>query len=1280
MAAQKVYSIQINGLTESVKAVDALNESLKNIESRIKALDGKSVKVGASSSGGGTKSSSTSSLSEEEKLEKQIAQLEEKRIAYSKEVYQNYLAAKDVLKETVKDQQQLAAAERVQANTYSNTMEGIKQKLADLKSVHFTTDISTDEFKKQTEEINELTNKLKKLEEEYGVYTRNVGNYASAADGFKGLRYEIAGTVQEFDNAKQALKELKKERDTLAVKSELGIISEEEAKRLKDLIPTVAHLQSAIQDAGKPMDAIMDTMQSIVAIAQTAKGFSAFFGLDSDEIERSIQKLVALQNAMQGLQTIQKQLQSGEGIGGWIKKASSAMDAFAASITKTDKAAKGFALSLKVLSGIALVAVIYQIIKALSDLKKESDEVKKATEDGLKAYAKAESELTVLQKRLNDFNGTKKQEKKLVDELNSKYGTSLGQYKSLSQWKTVLAQKGRAYCQVLQKEAEMQALMNIYTENFIKLQKAKQAQEEGNQDTVDLILKALDGQATVRQVLASIRDDIKAPLSDDLNEYNNELDREIHELEEKNKKILEDVGKLQTDIDELNKNNKLNDNSDQIDKNTDKTKKSLEEGQKSINQLEVRLMQEGLNKKLRQLDEEERQTINKLKENGRKTSDEIAKIQRAYTQIRIKTIQEYLQSLEEKIKESAKNISEIDFNINVNHIKNTIDSLRNDAEKMKTLDMGESSFQPLTSSRDLEYKVDDQLSNSFKNRYRITSNFYKDLIELLVSYQKDEQALTAENIKEEEKKQREAENDRFSIQMSGLTKTKAALEEASKAIVKKYGVIAEDGAIEIKAGNKEIEDSYKKLQADIITVDDQIETAKKQHKQNLNEITTSANNAIKKNELDTAKEISTTQEKNYNLQVSNYREFLSKLNDEVNQNPVVSKGWGIVNVTQTKKNYNEIINAAKAAVASIEAEEAKVSDDPLLTDEAKNATLRQLDDIKKSILQGMNVTKEASKNLVADLMQSIQMYLQETLNSFNTIMQAVWQMEDNEYDDEQERLDKENEMIQDKLSKQADIISQYKSTIDSIEDELATSRGDRRQHLIDQLNAEMEAERRAQKEKERLQKEEERNKKKQEELEKKRKKSQYNRDKLQAIVNGAMAVTMAAINTWPIPAIPMMALAASTTAAQLAIMAANKPYRVGGQLEGGLVTGKRHTQGGVPVGNTGIEVEGSEYIIRRESTTPNLNLLEFINKSQKKLDLSDFIDFYAEKPRKVIKGIQKRTFADGGVLPTLPNALDIRDQLQNVIINQDNRPIYVSVVDINNKQEDVRRVQALAGL
>ena len=55
--ANKIYSIQINGLQESVKAVDALSASLDNLDKKIKALEGKAVKIG--STGGDSKSSST---------------------------------------------------------------------------------------------------------------------------------------------------------------------------------------------------------------------------------------------------------------------------------------------------------------------------------------------------------------------------------------------------------------------------------------------------------------------------------------------------------------------------------------------------------------------------------------------------------------------------------------------------------------------------------------------------------------------------------------------------------------------------------------------------------------------------------------------------------------------------------------------------------------------------------------------------------------------------------------------------------------------------------------------------------------------------------------------------------------------------------------------------------------------------------------------------------------------------------------------------------------------
>ena len=1062
----KTYQIEINGLKESADAVKVLNAELDSLEKRIKALEGKAINVGSK-----TSTDSTSSLDAQDKLQKDILATEQKLAEVRDENYKKLLHMKEELKEYTQIAKSQAAAEENQQGLYdTNTMAGMKGQLKSIKQEMQTLDISSDRFRELSQQANDLNNKLKEIEQSYGQYGRNVGNYANGvAEGIEKLKIDIGGITQEFDSAKEALVKLRKEMQTLSVKKDLGIISAEEEERLKSLVPTVAQLKSSIEDAGKPMDALLDTMQSFAAIASVSQGISALFGVDDSKIQQTIQKLVALQNVLQGLQTLQKQMQEQQGIGGWLAKGNAAIDTFAASITKTDKAAKALSLTLKGISLLALIDVVYQLINGLSDLKKKQEEINNATEEGVKAYAKAETELSVLKTKLDNFNGSKKQEEKLVKELNSKYGTSLGQYKSLAGWKDALIKKGTAYCQVLQKEAEMQALMNIYTENYIKLEKARQAQEKGNQDTADLILKMLDGQANIRQVWASIKDDFKAPFSDDLNSYNNELQREINELDENGKNIMEKIKKLQTEITELNEENKINDYSGQIDKNTKKTKDKLAEAQRELNELELRLMQDGLSKKLRQLDEEERQTLNKLKENGRKTNDEIQKVQRAYASLRLKEIREYAKNLENTISESAKNIESIKFEIDTSHIKNSIDSLKNDMEQLKTLDMTESSFSPITSRSDLKEKGInvgiDQLTNSFKNRYNITSNFYAKLIQSLISYQNDEQALIKENIKEEEKIQRKAEGERYSAQISGLTATKAKIEEGLKAIEDKYGEVTENGAVVVEQSNKKISEDtlyyYRDLESQLVEINGQIENAKQQHKDKLLEITNSANNAIKKNELDTAKDISTTQEKYYNLQISNYREFLSKLNDEVNKNPVTDKNWGIVNISQTNKNYNEIINAAKEAVTSIDTEIKKVSDDPLLTDEAKAATLRQLEDIKKSINQGLDVTEEASKNLISDFISSTQIYLQASLDAFNQIMNAVWDAQDTQFEKQQKYLDKENEKISEALSKQEEMINDYKSSIDSIEDELANSRGDRRQHLIDQLNAEMEAERAA---------------------------------------------------------------------------------------------------------------------------------------------------------------------------------------------------------------------------
>jgi chromosome segregation ATPase len=267
-------------------------------------------------------------LSDEERVQKEINKLKEEgqkldaKIAASQdEIYKRVDATKQLYKETIADQKAMAAQERLVADSYSNTMQGMKNKLADLKSVINTTDLGDgDQIKKMTQEANELTNKLKEMEESYGQFGRNVGNYASAAEGFKGIQVNVGGVIREFDNAKEASRTLNNELKTMAVNGQT------DTDEFKNLRQAVMQMESAMNDAKKPMDDLMDAMESLTALASVSQGFSALFGIDDSEIQRSIQKLVALQNVLKGIETINKQMQTGEGIGSWLSKGSDAVD------------------------------------------------------------------------------------------------------------------------------------------------------------------------------------------------------------------------------------------------------------------------------------------------------------------------------------------------------------------------------------------------------------------------------------------------------------------------------------------------------------------------------------------------------------------------------------------------------------------------------------------------------------------------------------------------------------------------------------------------------------------------------------------------------------------------------------------------------------------------------------------------------------------------------------------------------------------------------------------
>lgn len=1343
MDGKKIYSIQINGVKESVDAIDSLVKQLNTLEAKINSLQSKSVNISA---GGGSKtSSSKSSLSEDEKLERQIEQIDAKRVAYSKDIYQNYLAAKDVLKETVADQKQLAAAERIAADAYSNTMQGMKDKLADLKSVHFTTDISSDEFKNQTKEINEITEALKKLEKEYGVYSREVGHYENAANGFKKLQVEVAGTVHEFDNAKQAAVTLKKELATLQAKKDQGmLLSEDELKRFEELPEVVAQLKSSIQDAGKPMDNLMDTMQSFVAIAQTYKGLGAFFGIDDDKLQRSIQKLVGLQNAMQGIQTIASQMQSTEFLGGWVSKGSNAIDKIVDSIFGVEKASKAATVatnSLKVaLKGIGIGVIIAGVIELIDLLEKWSDKqedaakkaeeaaekVQKAVDEQRQAYVNASasymntaSRLSYLQTEYRKTNDALRKTN-IIREAAAEFKKLGMSVKNLNDAQRIFVQDGDKVIQLLKLQGDAAAISALRMEAF---KKSFQMLLENGYDVNAASILAGSNKTVV------------------------ELDKRLGKVTDQINTIK---GKLKIGVDDVGKGV------------SDAIKKTSEE----ITRLELRLMREGLNKKLRQLDIEENKLIEEIKKNGKNTAEQIKAVQEKYAQLRIKEIDEYLKTIKEKVKKTAQDIADFKFELNIESFENQIENLENLIANLPN--KATSNFQVFIPSRESKgmYKellkdqnlytklsyiqankeklLNAQRSKNYEELYNNLTNWFNSIgklqyqslgetqkkVEDFVSYFKDGNidikttALQMQGEFERMNKDLIIYLDAFGTKPMDsldqqLDRRLSRIEDYNKTVLneqKKYYdeqlKLQEDKlyeenlkaqAAELKRRDALLESMLKEkaiLEEDIKNYNARTD-AEKEALQEMKDNLETINKQMIQVQEDSDKKSENIQNEYYNrlkstqlqfLQkrtelTNNYfdkvqyslSEFLTSVNDLLNSSTQYNN-WNIVNLSQTNKNLDEAKTATQKALNDIDNYLIKAQMlwyMGFITPEAKDAINKQLLDLKRSFGLTLADIEAESKEAFPKFMQSIMQYIQGAADMVQSMFELAWANEDAAFDKEQEQLEKQNEAIEKALDKQQDIVEQHKNAIDDIESELASARGARRQHLIDQINAEIAAERAAKKEQEKLEKKKEANEKKQEELDKKRRKEQQNRDVISAIISTALA-TANALATQPfIPTgLAMGSLAAALGAVQIAIIKSQK-YK-----EGGIIDGKSHAQGGVKVFGGRAELEGGEMIVNKTTTMQNVEVLEYINSKKKRMSLDDFIEFYTSgKLKSNIKSISPSSkFENGGQLTLDTSNIDFNDKLLDAFEAYSRRPLYVAVTDIERKQNDLNQVRALAGV
>lgn len=396
---KKIYSIQINGIDQSIKQVDALSDALQFLDKKIKELESRSVSITSSNSGG---SSRNADLQTEDKLLKQIQSTEQQIRDARREDYASLLAQKDLLKDITDEAKQRAAAERLSVGNYGNTIKGLKQELSDIKTVMQTTDLGSNKFDELNKRASELVNKLKEL----GQFGKNTGNYKSVFDEAKKITVQVGNTTREFKSVRDASRQLEQEFKALVHAEKEGTKEFEElSEAIHKFAMAEKRAESAVNDlkaSSQGMDDILDMFESFTALGSISQGFSAFFGIDDTEIQRSIQKLVALQNVMEGIEKIRQQMNTQEGIGKIFQGGNEAIDSFVSNLTgaqigvngltKGSKVAtlavRGLSLALKGLAIGVVIGIINMLVQGFERLTKIMNS-NKATVDALNSSMNA---------------------------------------------------------------------------------------------------------------------------------------------------------------------------------------------------------------------------------------------------------------------------------------------------------------------------------------------------------------------------------------------------------------------------------------------------------------------------------------------------------------------------------------------------------------------------------------------------------------------------------------------------------------------------------------------------------------------------------------------------------------------------------------------------------------------------------------------------------------------------------------------------------------------------
>jgi hypothetical protein len=1284
----KKYTIVVDGVKEAIDSVKSLKETLDSVSTTVEAT----TKVEKESAA--AKKTSTSATDELGKVQKKLNEYDAQ---YQAEVAKAKAALKgknDEVKNALTMEQDLQTIENASMNTYKEKQSYLS---ALNRVIRNMTDEETVNGKTKQELIQisaEVQQSLKDEDEQMKIYTRNVGNYKSAVEGLE----------KPHKGLKQELKEIKGQMAQMLVD---GISPIDEA--FQALAERAGMIKDAIGDAGAEVShfasdtAAMDNVVNVATTLTASYGLvissMQAFGIENDEVIKGIQKLEAVQTALNSLNSLSSSLldnstasykiyhailqavglekktvatattalnaaQTAESAGAAAATTSTtaltaAEGAEAVGATTAASATAAFAASLwAVLSPLlVIVATVALVVAGIYGLVEAYDAIFGPTEEETKAM---------------------EAQCQAMDALNSKTAESIDLLKQKSdeeaEWVNAAI---NAYQQnIVALEQHVEQCKEFYGEDSDEYKKALEEKEKAEQEYEKY---QKDGLEYLTKIAHQAREKDKEETMGKFNyqrkkaeesyNYQVTLMKNLVKLGKitaaQEKQMLADLqlaykqAKAQIDKDEKESNTKTTTRSTNITRGTGGSSKKETDAQKAA-------------KEWKKASEELSKTIQSMSE---KTTQMLVKQQ-------------------ERALEEAKNIAK---EIKVND-KKSYD------EKITQLRVAETEeINVLAAKHALEIK-------GYEAKWAEIQTKYKGHTDLLKKYQDEYETQVTLSNKEYKAELEKIDKDYFKQEEDALKeyKQKVAKEnndKAKKALENLKNTIDSELKEITNANDKTLSELQGKYQEYLPEISDTIKDADKVWKR-FWELPPDADNwhdQFVKMEKDFGNFPNFIESETAKVDeiYSQCTDQLGKTTSEFEQHIINSYKLGLEQIItlgeQLKregKTDEEVTDAQVEAYQKLGNQFADYKKQ--LIDAGKavgdfKTELNALGEVVEKVpSDGLSKGEKAAKKWGTSIKKVIKKYVEPFQDAFNKMGDAINSVFDAMNDWIQVDIDKLADALEEIEEKYDDLTDAVETTEDAISDlkeEFKSATGSDKEQIAKKIAAEenmLAQEKAAQQEAYNTQVELDEQKQELENEQQKRELTQQQFSAGISLISSLISTAegMSKEYSKGILGIPTAVLigvlggiqAAAITAQIAALQAQKSRYAEGGYVDGdGMLQGPSHADGGIDikVGKKGrvIEAEGGEFIINRKSSAKYYDLLTRIN------------DY--GKTGKTISGFNQTKFANGGSLnfERVNDSLSDKQtekQMQRAMENVTLTP-KVSVVDIIKKTKDYNRVRAYAG-